>query len=126
MVKTAYMKTIEMLFVIVISTIFLIVILPRQESLNRAELKEVIINLEHNDYFRNFVSDNTGCFNSTNQTVSNLIRTYLSDVYDYTLCIGVFPSSVPNKDIFVESLFFSGNYTETQNKIIRLYYWVKD
>lgn len=125
MVK-AYMKTIEMLLVIVVSTMFLLVIIPKQNSLNRAELKEVLINLEDNPQFRSFSSENTGCYNSTNQTISELIESYLAFAYDYNLCIGVLPDSVPDKDIFVESLLFVGNHTEVQNKIIRLYYWVKE
>lgn len=125
MVK-AYMKTIEMLLVIVVSTMFLLVIIPKQASLSRAELKEVLINLEDNSQFRLYASQNTGCYNSTNQTVSDLIESYLPSVYDYNLCIGILPSSVPDRNIFVESLLFVGNHTEVQNKILRLYYWVNE
>ena len=126
MVKKAYMKTIEMLFVIVISTIFLIVIIPKPESLSRSDLKDILIELEDNPQFRDFSQKNTGCFNSTNQTVSELIGSYLSTTYDFNLCIGILPSSVPNQNIFVESLYFVGNYTTTNQKKIRLYYWINE
>jgi hypothetical protein len=125
MVK-AYMKTIEMLLVIIISTIFLLIIIPRQESLRRSELMDIFVNLEENEHFRSFASENLGCFGSENMIASDLIEPYLPESYDYYLCIGSTPDLLPRKDVFTESLFFSGNHTEIQNKVIRLYYWVKD
>ena len=43
MVKKAFMKTIEMLIVIVLSAIFLIMLLSKPASLNQAEVKDYFI-----------------------------------------------------------------------------------
>ncbi len=126
MVKKAYMKTIEMVLVIVISTIFLVVIIPKQESISRTGLKDVLPELEENNEFREFSQKNNGCFNFTNQTISDLVGSYLENNFDYLLCINVFPDSVPDQNIYVETLYFAGNYSETKQKKIRLYYWINE
>ncbi|MBT3720739.1 hypothetical protein HOC50_00945 [archaeon] len=122
MVK-AYMKTIEMLLVIVVSTIFLLSIMPKQESLLKNDLKDVLISLEDNDNFRNFCLENTGCFNSINTVIDSQIRSYLPESYEYRLCVGATPTSIPNTEVFLETLYFVGNGTESQDKTVFLYYW---
>jgi hypothetical protein len=126
MVKKAYIKTIEILLVIIISTIFIFAIIPKQETLRRDDLKDILFILGENPYFRSFASENTGCFDSETMIVSDLIEPYLPQSFNYILCIDSLPDTLPNKDVFAESFFFSGNHTEVQKKVLRLYYWAKD
>jgi hypothetical protein len=121
--KKAFIKTIEILLVIVFTTIFLMALLQQQFSPSLDENKNYLSELEENQDFRAYLSQNTGCFDSES-TNSGYIRQYLPQRFDYTLCIGASPDSLPNKEVYVNSMFFSGNMTETQLKKIRLYYWV--
>jgi len=126
MVKKAYMKTIEMLLVIVLSSIFLLVVVPKQASVERTENPSYLISLEKNSQFRDFVNANNGCYDSNQGAVINrLVVDYLPDEYDYTICIGRKASSLPQKNLFVDTLFVSGNYTNINYKVVRLYYWAK-
>ena len=126
MVKKAYMKTIEILLVVVLTTIFLVLIIPGRESLSRSKHSSYLINLEKNDDFRNFVTNNNACFNSTPaNTATALIERYLPQEFDYTLCTGPKIESVPEKDVYIDLLVIVGNYTYTNFKTIRLYYWTE-
>ena len=126
MVKKAYMKTIEILLVVVLTTVFLVLIIPGQESLTRSKHPSYLINLETNDDFRNFVTNNNACFNSTPaNTATGLIERYLPLEFDYTLCTGLKIESVPQKEVFIDSIVIIGNHTHTNFKTIRLYYWTE-
>ncbi len=125
MVK-AYMKSVEMMLVIIVSVFFLISIMGRQSEMRREELKDVLIKLEDNPEFRSFCTSNTGCFNSTDPNdADSLIRQYLSEDYGYYLCINNAPYDFPQTNIYGESIFFAGNHTDVSHDTVRLFYWLK-
>jgi len=124
MVKKAYMKTIEMLLVMVVSTIFLLVILPKQNYRDNMQKESYLIHLEKDETFRDFITDNTACYNSTpKNTITVLVDRHVPKEFDYTICIDKTPTILPKKDIFIDSLVIAGNYSQTDFKIVRLYYW---
>jgi competence protein ComGC len=124
MVKKAYMKTIEMLLVMVISTIFLLLILPKQNYRESMQKESYLIHLEKDETFRDFVTGNIGCYNSTpKNTITVLVEKHIPKEFDYTICIDKTPRTLPIKDIFIDSLVIAGNYSQTEFKTIRLYYW---
>ncbi len=121
--KKAFMKTIEIMLVIVFTTIFLLALLQNQFSTPVNEKAEYLIELEKDSGFRNYVLQNTGCFNSTTSS-SGYIRRYLPSRLDYNLCIGTKPTELPVIDVYVNNMYFSGNLTSVQTKTIILYYWI--
>ncbi len=132
MVKKAFMKTVEIMLVIVITTIFMLVIIPQGSTNIIKEREPYLIYLQELPEFRNFVSNNDGCFDSgESNTVDNLIRRYLPDEYYYTLCLNarmqssnyLFNYGTPQKEVHVDTLLFAGNYTNINIKTVRLYYW---
>jgi len=126
MVKKGFMKTMEILLVIVLTTIFVLTVIPRSSENKRDEQKFYLNTLEKNEEFRDFLINNNNCFNSTEDIVSvELLRGYVPLEYDFKLCIDDIPTDSPSKDVIVDTLFFSGNMTDVDTKIIRLYYWVK-
>lgn len=123
--KKAFMKTIEILLVIILSTIFLLVILPKQQQITETKSTPYLIYLEKDADFREFIQSNTQCYNSSSSEASKFIRRYLPQELDYILCSGTKTTNLPEKNVFVDSLFFSGNISNVEYKIIRLYYWSK-
>jgi hypothetical protein len=121
--KKAFVKTLEIFLVIIFTTIFLIVLLQRQFSSTTLEKEKYLIELEKNTDFRNYLSQNTGCFNSSTSS-SGYIRQYLPSKFEYTLCINKLPEGLPGIDVYSDSIFFTGNITSPQSKKIRLYYWL--
>ncbi|AJF61924.1 TPA: hypothetical protein HA239_02475 [Candidatus Woesearchaeota archaeon] len=128
MVKKAFMKTIEMLIVIVLSAIFLIMLLSKPASLNQAEVKDYFIKLEENEEFRQYIQNTTGCFNSSvDSPAATLLMRYMTTSYDYLLCSGTVATSaqLPPQTVYIDSLVFTGNYTDTRFKKLSLYYWLR-
>ena len=124
MVKKAYMKTIEMLLVMVISTIFLLIILPKQNYCDNMQKESYLIHLEKDETFRHFITDHTACYNSTpKNTLTVLVDRHVPKEFEYKICIDKTPNTLPKKDIFIDSLVIAGNYSQTDFKTIRLYYW---
>lgn len=126
MVKKAFMKTIEVLLVIVISSIFIISITEDKSQLTRTSHDSYLINLERDSSFRDFVTNNNACFNSTPQNnLTLLIQRYIPIEYDYVICTGPTVGALPEKDIYVDTLVHAGNYSETNFKTVKLYYWTE-
>ena len=121
--KKAFMKTLEILLVIVFTTIFLLAMMKKQFSSPVNERTEYLIELEKDSSFREYASQNTGCFNSSTSS-SGHIRKYLPLRFDYTLCLDAKPTHLPAKDIYTNSLYFTGNISEVKSKTIKLYYWI--
>jgi len=123
--KKAFMKTVEILLVIILSSIFLLVILPKQQQNTETKSTPYLIYLEQDPEFRNFINSNTRCYNSSSNEANNFVKRYLPKEFDYILCSGTKATNLPEKNVFVDSLFFSGNISNVEYKIIRLYYWAK-
>lgn len=122
MVK-AYMKTIEILLVIVLTTMLLLIIIPRPSTLE-TEQKNYLIHLEQNAAFRNFAIQNAGCYNSTDtEAITGLVRGYLPQDYSFVICIDQ-SAVLPDKEtIYANSIIISGNYSSIDVKTVRLFYW---
>ncbi|MBN2368800.1 hypothetical protein JXC34_07290 [Candidatus Woesearchaeota archaeon] len=124
MQKKAFMKTVEILMAIVITTIFLLVIIPKQSTLSRQASEAYLVNLMDDENFRVFVTGNTACFNSTSgQQINAMIARYLPNQYDYIVCSGARVTELPERNVFVDTLLIAGNITSIQPKVVRLYYW---
>jgi len=124
MVKKAFIRTLEILIVIIVTTIFLLVIIPKQAINTEDKVQLYLINLEKNADFRSFVSQNTGCYNSSTSFIINtLIEEYLPSNYDYLICSDAKATELPETRVVVDTLFFAGNITSVNYKTVRLYYW---
>jgi hypothetical protein len=119
----AFVKTLEIFLVIIFTTLFLMVLLQKQFSSSTLEKERYLVELEKETEFRNYLSQNTGCFGSSTSS-SGYIREYLPSRFDYILCINTRPEGLPEKEVYSDSLFFTGNITSVQSKIIKLYYWI--
>jgi hypothetical protein len=127
MKKKAFMKTVEILLVIIITSIFMIIIFPKQSSTQVIRQDSYLINMEKDIGFRDFIILNKGCFNSSSGLIiNNIIERYLPKEYDYIFCSDDKASQVPLKKITIDSLFIAGNITSINFKTVRLYYWTKD
>ena len=121
--KQGFMKTMEILLVIVLTTIFVLTVVPSTIENDREEQKFYLNLLESDIEFRDFLINNNNCFNSTQDLVAiNKLKVYLPLEQDFKLCVDKIPEDLPPRDVTVDTLFFVGNYTDVDYKIIRLYY----
>jgi hypothetical protein len=124
--KKAFVKTLEALLAIIITSIFMLGVFPKQQANLAFEEVSYLAKLEKNSDFRIFAGGNDGCFNSTPKASINvLIESYLPARYDYIFCSNAKAQQVPQGKLYADTLFFTGNITQTNYKILRLYYWVK-
>ncbi len=124
-IKKAFIKTVEILLVIIITTIFVLSIASRQAENKPSERISVLNKLEKDSGFRGFVMENSGCYNSASLEINYLIAGYLPDNYDYLFCISEKSESLPQKEVYLDTLFFAGNITDIRFKTLRLYYWLE-
>ena len=126
--KKGFMKTLEMLLVIILTAMFLTIVLPRNNINDKTQNSFYLINLAQIDSFRDFVINSESCFNSSTN-VSDIgivnLKNYLGEEFDFVFCINTLPLSLPEKTIYLDTLFFSGNVSNPNYKTLRLYYWYK-
>ncbi|MEM3374085.1 MAG: hypothetical protein QXE31_02575 [Candidatus Woesearchaeota archaeon] len=110
--KKAFIKTVEILLVIIITTILSISLIQRQERISSYDLdKNYLINIEKNKEFRQFVIENNGCYASKNLsfiTKPNIL-----------ICIDTINNDFNAQ--YLETIFFTGNETTISYKRIYLY-----
>jgi|SaaInlStandDraft_5_1057022.scaffolds.fasta_scaffold190562_2 hypothetical protein len=123
--KKGFMKSIEILLTVVFTVLFLLVIIPSQESLKVQENPYYLINIENDIDFRNFIANNNDeCYNKSQvNTATQKISKYLPDYYNFNLCIDIIPNNLPPVKVDIDSIVIVGNYTNPNFKIVKLFYW---
>ena len=127
MVKQGFMKTLEILLVVILTTFFMLVIIPNKTEIINVDKPNYLINLENDESFRSYISfSNNICYNSSQDNyATNAIDRYLPKVYDYWLCVEIIPGALPPTDVTIDSLVMVGNYSKPKFKIVRLFYWAE-
>ena len=120
--KKAYVRTIEALAAIIITFLFIAYVVPKHSTAGVRESNiELLQFLEKNDDFRNCV------FDEDEECASLIIEEYLDSKYDFEVSISNNPNFVklglPDKEIFVDSIYIAGSNTLYKPLIVKLYYW---
>lgn len=123
--KKGYMKTIEVTIAFVLSFGFLMLLTVYSSPYESSDFDEgILYNFLTNDEFRNcVVYENQLCI--IDMIESENLR--FKSLYDYTFIFTEDPNTIIDVDvdseIFVESLFISGDYENYDPKFVILYYW---
>ncbi|MBR9676352.1 hypothetical protein GOV05_05060 [Candidatus Woesearchaeota archaeon] len=122
--KVAYLRSLEALIAVIITFSFLASTYNPQLTNKNEENKQTLIKLLGDDEFRNNIFtlvDN--CEYKTNNTLLvNLTKPLLED-YDFVICNRERPS-LPKKTVFLDSVYITGNITNSlDDGVIKLYYW---
>ncbi len=123
--KEGIFKTLEALIAIFVTFAFLAVFIPQQREHPLPESPaNILASLRENDGFRNcVVLQNLTCINQS-------IERNLDDSYDYMVNLSNDPSAtvsgLPQKRVYANAIFISGNTTNATRTIMRLYYWPKE
>ena len=123
MVK-AFMKTLEVMLVVIFTVMFLIILSPPQSRSSVPELEPVLLHLQKDQGFREFAIQNTECFIS-GLGAEQHIRKYLHNRYDYVFCSGASETNLPDRRIFLDTLVIAGNITYIEPKVLKLYFWIR-
>ncbi|MBS3133407.1 hypothetical protein J4470_04800 [Candidatus Woesearchaeota archaeon] len=121
--KKGMFKTLEALIALFMTLLFLVVFIPREAADIQTEPKGFLSILREDDGFRNcIIQKNVTCIN---QTIDNS----LEDNFDFKLNLSEEPSTtvsgLPDVQVFSESLFITGNVTNSTTAILRVFYWNK-
>ncbi|HLD89105.1 MAG TPA: hypothetical protein VI894_02765 [Candidatus Nanoarchaeia archaeon] len=122
--KKAFMKVIEVGIAIVLTYLFLILITPKQvPASSRQQVSESLSVLQQSVEFRNCViTEDSRCINES-------ISRFLRASFDFRYSISDNPNyalqELPQKIIFVDSIFISGSTTNYKPRIFKVYYWTR-
>lgn len=122
--KKAYLRTIEVTVAILMTFVVAYFIFPRSVTPSEDAKISVLSVLEQKQEFRDCVTGlNYSC---TEQYLRDYVPSNYDFVYDITEDPGAGHANLPEKQIYTESLFISGNINLYSPKIIKLYYWRKE
>jgi hypothetical protein len=125
--KKGYMKTLEVLFAIVVTIMFFVILIPQQNvSENQEDNLGIMESMIKDPVFREgVISLNKECYDmSDSNSITQTVEKYLLEEYAFYICIDRKKGSFPEKRIFVESAFITGNITDYKQREVWLYYWV--
>ena len=122
--KKAYMKTVEVMISIAIVLVVLSIALKHNYYSNDYQKRNILQSLKNDLNLRACV------ITYDNNCTSSIIASSLGPGYNYTFQL-VKPTSLsvanppklPPKTVFVDSYYFSGNLTNNNDMILKLYYW---
>ncbi len=126
--KRGFVKTIEVIFAIVITFIFLVYVVPdRFISRPKEQTFDYLAPLEMNPQFREEVLNRAeGCYTDDNTTMTLLVDEMVPQAFNYTLCVSEDPfylgEELPSAKVSANSFVIS-NSSET--RVVRLFYWVE-
>ncbi len=122
--KQGLLKTLEALIALFLTLTMLIVFIPRDTLTEQiSEPKGFLPILRENDAFRNcVVSKNTTCIN---QTINDNLEDNFHFVFNLSKSASATVTGLPDVQIFSESVFITGNATNSTNTILRVFYWNK-
>ena len=123
--KEGIFRTLEALIAIFITFLFLLIFIPQiRERTAPQATQNVLATLRDNDDFRN-------CVIQKNQTcLSQFIERSLEGKYEFKINVSDNPNAAvaglpQQKRVYANSLFISGNTTNSTRQVVRLYFWTK-
>jgi len=123
--KKAFMKTVEVVIVIVLTAVYMLTILPQNADISASPNIDYLSKLQTNNDFRKLATQKQGCFDATDTDTNNIIGKYIPPDFEYKICFDATFSALPDKEVSAESIFFAGNETDINYKVVRLYAWAR-
>jgi hypothetical protein len=126
--KKAYMRTLEAVLAVITSFLFITFIVtsrsPTEISKDNVNLMSIM--KDNPDFRQCALSSNLSCLNGTLALhYPNFVRVYGYEFNVTTSPRSAPPETMPSKDIYLESVFVTGNSTFGYPRVVRLYYWTK-
>ncbi len=122
--KDGLLKTLEALMALFLTMTMLIVFIPRESVTDQvSEPTGFLPILRENDAFRGcVVAKNTTCIN---QTIDDNLEDNFNFIFNLSESASAKVGGLPDVQIFSESVFITGNATNSTNTILRVFYWNK-
>ena len=123
--KKAYLRTLEVVFAVLLTMSVLIYVFSRGNvgSDDVFSNIHVLENLEFNEDFRSCVnSDNITC-------VSTMVNSSLPLAYRNSFVVSItddmnfIPENMPDKRVYADSVFIAGSVENYSPRIVKLFYW---
>ena len=123
--KEGIFRTLEALIAIFITFLFLLIFIPQlRERTAPQSTQNILATLRDNDDFRN-------CVIQRNQTCLNqFVERSIEGKYEFKINVSDNPNAAvaglpQQKKVSANSLFISGNTTNSTRQVVRLYFWTK-
>jgi len=121
------MKTLEVLFAIIVTVIFFVILVPVENVSEEKEEKFSILETlgKDSDFRAGTISLSEGCYDSSDSNIlTQKIEQYLFSDYTYYICLNEKKIDLPEEKIFIETSYITGNITDYKHIWVRLYYWL--
>lgn len=119
--KKGYLRTLEVLIAFVITFSFLAITMTSPIITKNDKQENVLSKLAFDVEFREEVIKLQGCEEKSDNTkITNITSTVLN--YNFVICKNKKPE-LPLKNVYVDSVYITGNVTNINLDPIKLYYW---
>jgi hypothetical protein len=98
-------------------------VFPRITTVTKPKPMTVLNVLEQDPEFRACVV--AGNFTCTENYVSDYLGPKYSFAVDISENVNTIMTSLPKKDVYVDSIYISGNLTSYAPRMVKVYYWEK-
>ena len=120
--KKGYLRTLEVVFAVLLTFIFIIYMLPTYITAGGAE--------ESLDVLSPIKTNIRNCFSTTCvETAIIDFEANFANKFNYVINISdssdIIVSGLPNERVFADSVFIAGNSTSYNPRIIRIYYFTR-
>jgi len=121
--KKAFMKILEASMALLLTFLVITFVLPRMTSPTKPNPLTVLNVLEQDSGFRACVV--AGNFTCTENYVSDYLGPRYSFVVDISENVNTIRTNLPEKNVYVDSIYISGNITSYAPRMVKVYYWEK-
>ncbi len=122
--KKAYLKTLEAFLALIITFAFVLYLIPTPENDVTQDTSTLLSSMIKRETFRVYAANLTTCiYKGENTSINVLLDTELKTYINYSICLQGDIPSLPRKKVNVESVYITGNLTDRNDRIIKLYYW---
>lgn len=120
--KKAFMKILEASMALLLTFLVITFIFPRMTA-TKTKPMTVLNILEQDPGFRACVVG--GNFTCTETYVREYLGPEYSFAVDISENVNTIRTNLPEKDVYVDSIYISGNLTSYAPRMVKLYYWEK-
>jgi hypothetical protein len=121
--KKAFMKILEASLALLMTFLVITFIFPRMTATAKTKPITVLNVLEQDPGFRACVV--AGNFTCTENYVSDYLGPKHDLAVDISENVNTIRTNLPEKDVYVDSIYISGNLTSYEPRMVKVYYWEK-
>ncbi len=121
--RKGFMKILEASAALLLTFLVITFVLPKTVTVTKPNPMSVLGVLEQDKEFRACVV--AGNFTCTEYFIAEYLGPKYSFAVDISENINTLRTNLPEKDVYVDSIYISGNITSYAPRMVKVYYWEK-